>query len=1012
MSKGCIQVKIGNKTYQFNGIDIESSMPLNKIVDKLSLSDRTQVKEIIDLIKDKTDINDINKVELTEDRYTTIGDFAVGNANAGTLAGMFKFNMDPDADKIYSISKLLGYDNNILFTNSIESDAELYVGTKRDFLVINSTASLDKVLKALYFSYASRESRNTNSKIFRYLYDKVFELKNTNITYKEKLDNLDTISASRKLLYLLFQDNDDVLKTIRAELTQVINNSINEKVEEVNSELEAQEKQIEQGDRKKITVNKDYIQLNESINKLVSKSNSNYNIIIDEKPYTPQFVNEVINEMYNFKEYTSTTTTSSGETFPERLNGYIKAYYNSLNPEKDSSKIEFLNGILFSKQTKTEGIEVNDIASQIFKSTNNSKIGNINAILKFIFPAYEIVKGNVEDINNNLKLKVSNSLELGTPRITSNGNNSAFTFIKDDKKTINVIFVRDTSKNFITKTGTKPNNGIKVNLNVKFTDNDIKTLSNLLYGRSQLVFDSISMDTLSDSEKENIFEFFEKLNINGTKINKIHTSVGDDLSLSLVETIKNTTFPIKIVMYPRYYGQNAKLINRKFGSYYKNYDLSQQFDESQIERLKENKPLALELKSTKYIKYNKFIKVHSNSDTGDEISILNTTDNTPYRKKISRVIRFDYAPIYDPKLYELDNIPNSTIVNFVFNNNVYTGVVTNYNEDTKQYSISTNDAFGGNFAISKDSIKSIIGKAENKNGYYYSNIGLIKKDGKIVKDIESYYEYFEESLRDIYNNSGTSLNYEEFLKEKFPTVNSLLQTKYVILEDIDPPIKIEPVDITPSLLHPKGTIEVICDSMRRRGIPIHYGTSKDGIKAFTHNGEIYINRNECTIDSPLHELFHLLIAEYRFKSNNKYLDLLNSLEDTEEFKQTFKKLKNTYNDLTINDFKEEVLVHMLADYFSGRLMENYDKINQSGIDIVDLTKQVLQIENIHNIDLLQTTISKLILDNNSSLINNLLAGVHKDKYIEESKLARLRSKLLQNGKSKKKLVSKLEEKCQ
>ena len=103
---------------------------------------------------------------------------------------------------------------------------------------------------------------------------------------------------------------------------------------------------------------------------------------------------------------------------------------------------------------------------------------------------------------------------------------------------------------------------------------------------------------------------------------------------------------------------------------------------------------------------------------------------------------------------------------------------------------------------------------------------------------------------------------------------------------------------------------------------------------------------------------------------------------------------------------------MLADYFSGRLMENYDKINQSGIDIVDLTKQVLQIENIHNIDLLQTTISKLILDNNSSLINNLLAGVHKDKYIEESKLARLRSKLLQNGKSKKKLVSKLEEKCQ
>lgn len=1009
MSKGCIQVKIGNKTYQFNGIDIESSMPLNKIVDKLSLSDRTQVKEIIDLIKNSSDINEINKVELTENRFTTIGDFAVGNANAGTLAGMFKFNMDSNADKIYSMSKLLGYDNNILFTNSIESDAELYVGTKRDFILINSNASSDKVLKALYFSYASRESRNTNSKVFRYLYDKALELKDT--TYKDRFNNLDIISASRKLLYLLFQEDDDTLKNIRAGLTQVINEAINEKEDEFNKELELQKKQIEQGKRKEITVDRDYVQLNESVNRLVSKTNSNSNIIVNGKPYTPQFVSEVISEIYNFKEYTSKTTTSFGEVFPERVNGYIKAYYNSLDPEKDSAKIEFLNEILFSNQTKTEGTEVKDVASRIFKSTNNTKIGNINAILKFTFPEYKIVKGEVEDINNDLKLKISNSLEFGTPRITSNGNNSAFTFIKNDKKTINVTFVRDASKNFITKTGTKPNNGVKINLKAEYTDDDIKTLSNLLYGRSQLVFDSRSMDALSDSEKKNIFDFFEKLNTNGTKITKIHTSIGDDLSLSLVETINTTTFPIKITLYPRFYGQNAKLINKKFGSYYSNYDLSQQFDESQIERLERNEPLALELKSTKYIKNNKFVKIHSTSNVEDEISILNTTNNTPYRKKISRVIRFDHAPEYDPDLYLLDNIPNSTIVNFVYSGNVYTGVITGYDRDTNKYYISTNDSFGGNFNISKDSIKAIVGKAENKNGYYYSNIGLIKKDGKIVKDIDSYYDYFKESLRDIYDNSGSSLSYEEFLKEKFPTVNSLLQTKYVILENVDPPVKIEPANTTPALLHPKGTIEVICDSMRRRGIPIHYGTSTDGIKAFTHNGEIYINRNECTIDSPLHELFHLLIAEYRFKSNDKYLDLLNSLEDTEEFKQTFKKLKNTYNDLTINDFKEEVLVHMLADYFSGRLMENYDKINQSGIDIVDLTKQVLQIENIHNVDLLQTTISKLILDNNSSLINNLLAGVHKDKYIEESKLARLRSKLLQNSKSKKKLVSKLEEEC-
>ena len=35
-----------------------------------------------------------------------------------------------------------------------------------------------------------------------------------------------------------------------------------------------------------------------------------------------------------------------------------------------------------------------------------------------------------------------------------------------------------------------------------------------------------------------------------------------------------------------------------------------------------------------------------------------------------------------------------------------------------------------------------------------------------------------------------------------------------------------------------------------------------------------------------------------------------------------------------------------------------------------------------------------------------------NRYIEESKLARLRSKLMQNDNKKKELVSKLEEKCQ
>ena len=1012
MSKGCIQVKIGNNIYQFNDIGVDSSMSLNDIAKKLTLNNRNKVDDIINYAKTETDINKILSTDLSEDKYTSVGDFAIGNANAKTLAGVFKFNNDSNADKIYSISKFIGGTNNILYTDSIESDAELYVGSTRDFLVLSNKASSDKVLKALYFMYASKSARSTNSKVFRYLYDKVYELKSTNKTYKEKLDNLNIVEASRKLLYLLFQDDSEVLKKIRAGLTQVISDSINEKVQEYNNKLKEQETQIEQGDRKRITVDREYIFFNNAISKIIAKSNSESTIIIDDAPYTPKFINEVLMEMSNYKEYTSSPTTKSGEVFPERLNGYIKAYYNSLDPKKDSAKIEFLNGIIFSKHAEIEGTEVKDTASQLFKSTNNTKFGNINAIINFIFHEYKSGEVKVQDIDNDIKLKLSNTLELGAPRVISNSNNSAFTRIKESENIIKVTIVRDQSKNFITKTGVKPSNGIKINLKAEFTNDDIKTVSDLLYGRSQLVIDSVGMNTLSDEEKKSIFNLFEKLNTDGTRITTIHTSVGDDLSMSLIETIKNTTFPIKVIMYPRYYGQNSKLINEKFKSYYKNYDLEQQFDEGQLARLKNGEPIALELQKEKMIKENKFAKIHSNSEVGEEISILNTTDNTPYRREVTKVIKFDYAPTYSPELYESENIPSYSIVNFTFNGKVYTGVIINFDADSKQYTILTNDAFGGTFNISKDSITSILGKAEYKNNYYYSNIGLIRKsEGKITNDINDYYEYFSESLHEIYDNSGSNLSYEDFLKEKFSTIRSLLQSRYSILKPVSTKTR-EETDPTPSLLHPKGTIEVICDSMRRRGIPIHYGTSEDGVKAFTHNGEIYINRNECTIDSPLHELFHLLIAEYRFRSNDKYLNLLESLKDTDEYEQTFKKLQKTYKKLTINDYQEEVLVHMLADYFTGRLMRNYDKIELAGIDIVDLTKQVFQIEDINKTNILQTTISKLILDNNSSLIDKLRGGFNKSRYIEESKLARLRSKLMQNDNKKKELVSKLEEKCQ
>lgn len=129
------------------------------------------------------------------------------------------------------------------------------------------------------------------------------------------------------------------------------------------------------------------------------------------------------------------------------------------------------------------------------------------------------------------------------------------------------------------------------------------------------------------------------------------------------------------------------------------------------------------------------------------------------------------------------------------------------------------------------------------------------------------------------------------------------------------------VNIPDSLeLQKIGLISAL-DKMRDcYGIKINYIHSEDVVgnadvnlaKGFIQNGEIYINLDNATIDSPVHELLHLLIGS--FSNTETFYQLVSQVEQFEDFEQRIAK----YGNRTLSDLEEELFVEELAKYLTGQ----------------------------------------------------------------------------------------------
>lgn len=106
-------------------------------------------------------------------------------------------------------------------------------------------------------------------------------------------------------------------------------------------------------------------------------------------------------------------------------------------------------------------------------------------------------------------------------------------------------------------------------------------------------------------------------------------------------------------------------------------------------------------------------------------------------------------------------------------------------------------------------------------------------------------------------------------------------------------------------------------------------TGTKGIKSFIYNGNIYINIDIATIDSPVHEFLHLLFGSMKYQNRALYDQLVGQAEQFDSYNT----ISQNYPNRTKGDINEEVFVTELAKYLTGQnnAISNLDQSIQNEI---------------------------------------------------------------------------------
>ena len=136
-------------------------------------------------------------------------------------------------------------------------------------------------------------------------------------------------------------------------------------------------------------------------------------------------------------------------------------------------------------------------------------------------------------------------------------------------------------------------------------------------------------------------------------------------------------------------------------------------------------------------------------------------------------------------------------------------------------------------------------------------------------------------------------------------------------------------------------------------------------KAFIYNGDIYVNMDLASTDSPIHELSHLILGDIKANDIQTYINLINKVGNN---RNDFAEIRSAYPNLSESDLREEILAHVFSDYYN-KILQDYDGLDQlfEELDLKSLVGKMFQLidsmEDISgNNELMSKSISDIAID--------------------------------------------------
>lgn len=171
-------------------------------------------------------------------------------------------------------------------------------------------------------------------------------------------------------------------------------------------------------------------------------------------------------------------------------------------------------------------------------------------------------------------------------------------------------------------------------------------------------------------------------------------------------------------------------------------------------------------------------------------------------------------------------------------------------------------------------------------------------------------------------------------------------------------------------------------------------------KAFIFNNNIYVNTDNATLDSKIHELMHILFGSMRYSNPDIYWNLISTAESFKHFNQ----IARMYEGRTKGDILEEVFITELSKHLAGLNSDIKDIPFKEAREIFYQTNRLLDIafmgdysvKGIPTDQLYQLTLKQIGEYVNSTVTNQSFKGSIDDAKISRM-LANKKAELIKEG---------------